>query len=495
MFLGPLFVVLFGFLFRFRAVFGIECSNDIAGTITIIEDGVPITAYIAQTGGDNKQLTISGTSLTIRHNNRAMLAAKCENFSPTMYKMLYLMGKTLSFDVDMSQVSCGCNAAVYFNQMPARDQYGQFTPSTCNDYYCDANAVCGVLCPEHDFVEANRVAYAAASHRCVKHDTGYYTDCDRAGCSKNFIKIDPNSYGPGASYVINTEQIYNIAVTFESADGYHLDRIVTKLSQNGRSISMVHDDTNCPAGEMKGTAQPLRDGTVLAFSLWGGAGIDMWWLDVPPCDVNQACDTSKSVTYSNMHIYSNAGVPTPSPTLYPTLHPTPASPTQVPTRSPTCSPTRAPTRAPTLTPTAPTHCPTASPTSVPSALPTAPTFSPTKTPTTEPTAKPTMSPTSVPTALPTVQPTSSPTSSPPTMCPTFAHTYCPTTSPTFAPTSSPTLHPTCAPTSSPTFEPTRMPFSPPTFAPTRVPTTSPTVAPTTAKRTQLTFSASNVPTL
>ena len=57
---------------------------------------------------------------------------------------VYLSGKTLSFEVDLGGVGCGCNAALYLVSMPQSHDAGK----CANDYYCDANNVCGVECTE-----------------------------------------------------------------------------------------------------------------------------------------------------------------------------------------------------------------------------------------------------------------------------------------------------------------------------------------------------------
>ena len=42
------------------------------------------------------------------------------------------MNKEFSYDVDVSNVGCHCNAAAYFIEMPGNN-------AGAGDYYCDAN--------------------------------------------------------------------------------------------------------------------------------------------------------------------------------------------------------------------------------------------------------------------------------------------------------------------------------------------------------------------
>merc|ERR1712110_445222 len=87
----------------------------------------------------------------------------------------------MEYDVDLSTVGCGCNAALYVIGMPGVGIDGQPFESANGMYYCDAWAVDGNFCPEFDIMEANQYAYRATSHSCTGTGNGYYSTCDKNG--------------------------------------------------------------------------------------------------------------------------------------------------------------------------------------------------------------------------------------------------------------------------------------------------------------------------
>jgi len=199
--------------------------------------------------------------------------------------------------VDLSGVGCGCNAAIYLVSMPQNRAKG-----TCaNDYYCDANSVCGVGCTELDLFEGNRVAWVSTVHVADDKDGegyGYGHYVQRR--EKQFVSSDERfecAYGPSPTCTINTLRPFSADITF-SAAGEPFSFEVT-LSQSGRSA--VAGPIRYTAKPPKGTTATADDanaalrasldaGMTLVTSYWSGAKKkDMAWLD-SPCLANEIAD-------------------------------------------------------------------------------------------------------------------------------------------------------------------------------------------------------------
>jgi len=185
--------------------------------------------------------------------------------------------------------------------MPAYNQNQQPDPTKCNDYYCDANNVCGLWCPEMDLFEANRAAIAVTPHKCDSPQGKYYPHCDGGGCSQN-TKNMGNAFGYGGGFQINTQYPFNITYNFQTQNG-QFSKMVTTISQDNKKVTITHGDGNCGGGYLESMTQAFKEGMVIAVSYWSGAtGGDMGWLDIPPCNANQACDKSGTATFSNLWI-------------------------------------------------------------------------------------------------------------------------------------------------------------------------------------------------
>jgi hypothetical protein len=277
-----------------------QIHADCLGQIQIT--GEPTTYIMA---GSPEGLTVSGTQLQLKHNRGATYTAKCQNnFDPNVFGRFYVLDHTLSFTTDVSSVSCGCNAALYFVLMPAYNQSQQPDPSTCGNYYCDANQVCGLWCPEFDLMEANRAGFAITPHKCDNPTGKWYPHCDGRGCSIQ-TKTMGNNYGYGANFIINTQNEFNVSISFQSQGGV-LAQVVTTLSQQTRKFTVTHNQSLCGAGYLAALTDAFKQGWVLTASHWSGAnGGTMSWLDVPPCDINENCDPNGTAVFKDLVIRPN----------------------------------------------------------------------------------------------------------------------------------------------------------------------------------------------
>jgi len=280
----------------------VQCNTGII--VNSIDANLGRQVYIAQTGGTKYGgISVAGNSVTLQHNTRGYIASQCDNsFTPNTFFPIKLLDKTISFSVNLNQIGCGCNAAMYLVSMPAYNSNNQPDPTKCGDYYCDANNVCGIYCPEIDILEANNGAFQVTPHRCDSPQGHYYPHCDGGGCGINSYRTNPQAYGYGSQYTINTQQSFQVSMNFSSSQGV-LSKITTTFSQNGRTFSVIHDPSRCGSDYLSSLTQAVSQGMTVALSYWGDTGSTMSWLDVPPCDINTPCNTAGQVTFSNFTLY------------------------------------------------------------------------------------------------------------------------------------------------------------------------------------------------
>jgi len=254
------------------------CETGIsAGTLDIVGAS---TMYLAGTNNG----TAEGSKLTLNHNVGLTIISSCEeDWKPDSIAQFQLLGRTLSFTVDLSEVGCACNLAFYLIAAPGRGIDGE--PNRGNHregappFYCDANKVGGQWCPEIDLMEANNHVFQATPHRCEPSVEGHYELCDRGGCAQNTRDVEA-SYGPGDNYTIDTRYPFQVHSIFLEDDGV-LTGIRTVLQQDPRRVVFEHSE--CGATYLASLSDAVRAGMSLRITYWGDEAKTMAWLDAPPC--------------------------------------------------------------------------------------------------------------------------------------------------------------------------------------------------------------------
>ena len=98
--------------------------------------------------------------------------------------MFYLLSNELTFDVDLSAVGCGMNAALNLNSMP--EDGGQaslgYSGAAYGTGFCDGQDL-PPNCHEMDVWESNSLAAMFTIHPCNE------TNCNAYGCGLNPVKI------------------------------------------------------------------------------------------------------------------------------------------------------------------------------------------------------------------------------------------------------------------------------------------------------------------
>ncbi|KAG8715403.1 Exoglucanase 1 [Ceratobasidium sp. 423] len=250
---------------------------------TLCSDPVKCAQGCALDGADytgTYGINANGNSLTLKFvtktdntnvGSRVYLMA-----DDTKYQMFKLKNQEFTFDVDVSNLPCGLNGALYFAQMEADGGMAKYSNNKAGAKYgtgyCDAqcpkdikfiNGEANVLdwkgastdpnsgtgrygtcCNEMDIWEANSISTAYTPHPCTVQGqtrcsgsecTSY---CDQAGCDFNSYRMGVKDfYGKG--YTVNTSQKMTVVTQFITADGTAtgaLKEIRRLYVQNGKVI-------------------------------------------------------------------------------------------------------------------------------------------------------------------------------------------------------------------------------------------------------------------
>ncbi|PVH87632.1 glycoside hydrolase family 7 protein [Cadophora sp. DSE1049] len=247
-----------------------NCYTGNEWNATVCPDGAKCATNCALDGADYSGtygITTTGNALKLNFvtkkdqtnvGSRTYLMAAG---SQTKYQMLKLLNKEFTFDVDVSNLPCGLNGALYFSEM---DEDGGMSKYSTNKAgakygtgYCDAqcpqdvkfingqaNSVgwkpsdndanagggqYGSCCNEMDIWEANSISTAYTPHpcsvvgqtRCSGTDCGigarYSSMCDADGCDFNSYRMGVlDFYGKGKT--LDTTKKMTVVTQFITSD-------------------------------------------------------------------------------------------------------------------------------------------------------------------------------------------------------------------------------------------------------------------------------------
>jgi cellulase len=282
-------------------------------------------------------ITTSGNSMTMRQYVKDS-TGKTNSVSPRAYLlgsdgdyvMLKLLGQELSFEVDLSTLPCGENAALYLGEMDATGGRNQYNTGGAKygSGYCDAQCPVqtwnngtlntngqGSCCNEMDILEANSRANAFTPHPCANGS------CDKSGCGFNpYNRGYQSYYGPGMT--LDTSKPFTVITRFITNDGTtsgSLSQIQRVYVQNGKTVASavsggdIITASGCSSaaqwGGLAGMGQALGRGMVLTFSIWNDASGFMNWLDSGsngPCSETEGNPANILANYPDTHVvFSN----------------------------------------------------------------------------------------------------------------------------------------------------------------------------------------------
>ena len=308
----------------------VNCYTGNEWDTTICPDDVTCATNCALEGADYSGtygVTASGSSLRLNFITQAYQ----KNIGSRLYLMaddskyekFQLLNQEFTFDVDVSNLPCGLNGALYFVDMdedggmaryPANKAGAKYGTGYC-DSQCprdlkfingqanvegwepssnDVNAGTGnygSCCAEMDIWEANSISTAVTPHPCddpaqtrcngdacggTYSSDRYSGTCDPDGCDFNPYRMGNQSfYGP--SKIVDTKSPFTVVTQFITSDGTStgtLSEIKRFYVQNGKvipqSVSTISAVTGNSVTDSFCSAQKTAFGDTDVFTQHGG---------------------------------------------------------------------------------------------------------------------------------------------------------------------------------------------------------------------------------
>ncbi|PKS11794.1 hypothetical protein jhhlp_001087 [Lomentospora prolificans] len=274
------------------------------------------TTYGIKTSGDSLSL-----QFVTKHQYGTNVGSRVylmEN--ETKYQMFNLLGNEFTFDVDVSNIGCGLNGALYFVSMDADGGLSKYSGNKAGAKYgtgyCDAQCPrdikfinglansdgwepssgdpnggvggMGSCCAEMDIWEANSVATAYTPHPCSTNSQhsctgnscgGTYSDdryggtCDPDGCDFNsYRQGNKTFYGKGMT--VDTSKKMTVVTQFLTDNTGTLSEIKRFYVQNG--VVIPNSESTIPGNAGNSITQDFCDkqkavfGDVDIFNARGG---------------------------------------------------------------------------------------------------------------------------------------------------------------------------------------------------------------------------------
>lgn len=244
------------------------------------------------------------------------------------YKLFDLRGKEIEFTVDVSELPCGLNGAVYLTEMPASNPYNRALDATYGVNYGDAQCPrdikylegkanlgdFGACSNEVDLWEANSRATAFAIHPCAvrgveacDNDVDCGVDahrhegvCDKDGADFNFNRVGVTDfYGRGDGFAVDTTRHVTVVTQFPVDAHNVITEVRQVFKQRGpdgklkvvQGGSLSEEDAAkqkakfgepnhfAQLGGYKTISEAFDRGMVLILSLWDDEYVSMRWLD------------------------------------------------------------------------------------------------------------------------------------------------------------------------------------------------------------------------